>query len=309
MSREAKIGLLVALAFLLVIGLLLSDHVTNTHREPPAPLVASAEGVRQGMVTPGGRMTDVVIPQPQPKEASRPYVYDPAATPPRNAETASGEIPQLDVSVGHPAQPVGGTPASETGEAVSPEWAGGEAQQPVTDPFADLRDVANAGGEPLEPIDAPQSTPSQQPPSQPATPAGVGVVQVAEYVAQPGDTLSRMARRIFGSDTIENRQKLISLNPQLAENPDLIHVGQSYKIPAGSASATAMTSVEPTEASAPAANTTGERYTVRAGDTLSEISQRQLGTSRRWKEIIALNRDQIDDASDLQVGMVLKLPA
>lgn len=301
MSREAKIGLLVALAFLLVIGLLLSDHVTNTHREPPAPLVASAEGVRQGMVTPGGRMTDVVVPQPQPAQASRPYVYDPAD----NAEVAAGEIPQLDVSVGHPTPPIGVT-GGGADEPRSIEWASSEGQAPVTDPFADLRDVAQAGGESLEPVDAPR-LPEPAKPQQSEQPAAV--VQVAEYVAKPGDTLGKIARQIFGSDSTENRQKLISLNPKLAKNPDLIHVGQSYKIPASTASASALASSKPAAPSEAKAPATGGTYTVRAGDTLSEISQRQLGTSRRWKEIIDLNHDQLDDASDLQVGMVLKLPA
>lgn len=46
-------------------------------------------------------------------------------------------------------------------------------------------------------------------------------------------------------------------------------------------------------------------YTVKAGDTLSEISLEQLGTSKRWKEIAALNGV---DASGLVVGMELRLP-
>lgn len=46
--------------------------------------------------------------------------------------------------------------------------------------------------------------------------------------------------------------------------------------------------------------------TVRPGDTLSEISLRELGTSKRWREIASLNG--ITDASRLFVGQVLRLP-
>ena len=48
-------------------------------------------------------------------------------------------------------------------------------------------------------------------------------------------------------------------------------------------------------------------YVVRVGDTLSEISLRKLGTSRRWREIQRLNG--LDSDTGLRVGMKLKLPA
>ena len=47
-------------------------------------------------------------------------------------------------------------------------------------------------------------------------------------------------------------------------------------------------------------------YVVRPGDTLSEISLRKLGTSRRWKEIMRLNG--LASETSLRVGMKLKLP-
>jgi len=50
--------------------------------------------------------------------------------------------------------------------------------------------------------------------------------------------------------------------------------------------------------------------TVKAkpGDTLSQISERALGTSRRWREILELNSDQLESEHDLRAGMVLRLP-
>ena len=46
-------------------------------------------------------------------------------------------------------------------------------------------------------------------------------------------------------------------------------------------------------------------YVVKAGDTLSEISLKQLGTATRWKEIEELNGV---NANQLKVGMKLRLP-
>jgi len=51
-------------------------------------------------------------------------------------------------------------------------------------------------------------------------------------------------------------------------------------------------------------NPLGE-YVVKAGDTLSEISLKQLGTSTRWRELEDLNGVK---ATQLKVGMKLRLP-
>lgn len=48
-------------------------------------------------------------------------------------------------------------------------------------------------------------------------------------------------------------------------------------------------------------------YTVRKGDTLGVIAQRELGTVRRTREILTLNR--LADADHLRTGMTLLLPA
>ncbi|QDT42327.1 LysM domain/BON superfamily protein [Gimesia alba] len=49
-------------------------------------------------------------------------------------------------------------------------------------------------------------------------------------------------------------------------------------------------------------------HTVKAGETLSEISIRYLGTSRRYKEIFNLNRDRLRSPNDIREGMQLRIP-
>src|SRR3954462_2635339 len=52
MTRETKIGLLVGLAFIIVIGILLSDHMTSTPQPPQAALAESASNVRESVTSP-----------------------------------------------------------------------------------------------------------------------------------------------------------------------------------------------------------------------------------------------------------------
>lgn len=53
----------------------------------------------------------------------------------------------------------------------------------------------------------------------------------------------------------------------------------------------------------------GKEYVVQSGDHLYKIAQKQLGNGDRFPEIIALNKDQLPNPGQLQVGMKLKLPA
>ena len=52
----------------------------------------------------------------------------------------------------------------------------------------------------------------------------------------------------------------------------------------------------------------GASYTVRSGDTLSRIAQRQLGDAGRWPEIFVLNRGILTDPDKIVPGQVLVLP-
>lgn len=62
---------------------------------------------------------------------------------------------------------------------------------------------------------------------------------------------------------------------------------------------------KPSKADKPATRT----YTVKPGDTLAKIAARQLGASKRWKEIHELNKAKLEDSDTIRVGMVLVLPA
>lgn len=115
---------------------------------------------------------------------------------------------------------------------------------------------------------------------------------VATYVIQPGDTLLTIA-----ANTGTSIERLVSLNG--ITNPDLIIAGQNLAlVGAGAASGSAT-------ASAPASAAAAQMYTVKAGDTLWDISVR---TGTTLDNLIALN-SLAANADSLTVGQVLKVPA
>lgn len=49
-------------------------------------------------------------------------------------------------------------------------------------------------------------------------------------------------------------------------------------------------------------------YTVQFGDTLSEISQKFLGSQNRFREIYEINKDRMDSPDRLRVGKAIRIP-
>lgn len=97
------------------------------------------------------------------------------------------------------------------------------------------------------------------------------------YVVQPGDTLSEIAER-YGT----TYQALAALNG--ISNPDLIYAGQTIRIPEDSGGS-------------------GRYYTIRPGDTLSEIAER-FGTT--VNALAALNG--IRDPNLIYAGTTIRIP-
>ena len=58
-------------------------------------------------------------------------------------------------------------------------------------------------------------------------------------------------------------------------------------------------------AKAPAA---GKTYTVKAGDTLSQIAKDHLGSAGAYMKIFELNKDQLTDPDKIKPGHVLRRP-
>ena len=79
MTRETKIGLLVGLTFIIVVGVLISDYMTSTREPQPAPLQMAGNDLRNGLG------------QPRSEEAA-PVAIHPANVSPRQAVPTREEL-------------------------------------------------------------------------------------------------------------------------------------------------------------------------------------------------------------------------
>lgn len=49
------------------------------------------------------------------------------------------------------------------------------------------------------------------------------------YVVQPGDSLSKIAQQVYGN--MNDWRKIYEANRDIIQNPDLIHPGQTLRLP------------------------------------------------------------------------------
>jgi len=92
-------------------------------------------------------------------------------------------------------------------------------------------DVPN--GLSAEPTAAPSKVPTTQPDADEAARLSVG--RSLRYTALSGDTVSKLALKLLGSDTPANRDLIIQSNPSLKVDPDQLTAGHTYWIPAPTA--------------------------------------------------------------------------
>jgi LysM repeat protein len=112
------------------------------------------------------------------------------------------------------------------------------------------------------------------------------------HVVQAGDDLWSLAERYYGDG--RDWRKIATANPAvLTGGPDRLQIGWKLKIP---------------DVDEDVASWSDRVITVRRGDTLSSIAERELGSASRWTDIFPANRAQLSDPDELAVGMQLLLP-
>ena len=112
------------------------------------------------------------------------------------------------------------------------------------------------------------------------------------HVVRPGDDLWSLAETYYGRG--RDWRKIAMANPTvLTGGPDRLTTGMTLIIP---------------DPAHPAISPDEPTVTVRRGDTLSALAERELGAADRWPELFHANRAQLDDPDDLVVGTRLRLP-
>lgn len=325
MTRETKIGLLVGLAFIIVIGILLSDHLTSTSEPAMAPLAQAGDSVREGVAMPG--VADVAPAAPVISPPQQIMPAQPVMT--RQELTTPAPAPVQIVKIGPPAAPnFSQPPVTITGQAapqgvvtypqsIDPgvEVVGADPPPIITHtPLPGetaLSQVAQQHGEQLVTADGSQTSGSQ-----PGVARAQPQVAAGEYVAQPGDSLSKMASKLMGGNNKANRDAIIAANPTLKSDPNKIIAGRKYMIPLPGATtpvAVAPPPVVKAPVQAPPPQTASSQpeywYTVKEGDNLWKIAENQLGDGSAYTAIKELNKDTLKGGDTVRVDMKLRLPA
>ncbi len=132
------------------------------------------------------------------------------------------------------------------------------------------------------------------------------------YVVAKGDDLSRVALKAYGPSEGKrwvNVKKIYEANRGTLASIDQVFPGQRLQIPA---LANNIGTVSQMAANQPARTETVVKtrlYTVKKNDSLWRIAQEQLGDGKRFTEIAKLNDKLLSDEDSIKVGMKLKLPA
>ena len=235
MTRENKVALVIGFGLILVVGILISDHISQARMQKPANLLA-ADG------------TAVDSPR-----------HDP---------------PLLDIGPRMPAA------------------------QPA--PFSER--TMDAPGPFPEPHD---EAAMLRPPSLPDAAAPVGdqsaSTEVLFHDVRPGESLSAICGQHYGDPSLA--AALARYNGIV--DPDVLRAGHHLRVPAAAAIAPGVAAHRP--------GPEGERaqprtYTIKPGDSLSEIAERLLNSSHKWEELYELNRNVISNPDNIQAGVVIKLP-
>jgi nucleoid-associated protein YgaU len=111
------------------------------------------------------------------------------------------------------------------------------------------------------------------------------------YIVRPGDTLSKIATKLYGTASAAN--KLAKINS--LEDPNLIFPGDVLKTDPSGFQTTATSKDETRE------------ITVEAGDTLSKIAEKVFGDPGTWKYIWKLNEATLPDPNRIEPGVKLSV--
>ncbi|MBN1582674.1 MAG: N-acetylmuramoyl-L-alanine amidase [Anaerolineae bacterium] len=121
-----------------------------------------------------------------------------------------------------------------------------------------------------------------------------------QYTVRRGDTLAQIAVRFYG----DAKRYVDIARANNITNPAAIRVGQVLYIPDVSGQPVSSTPVTVPTTTIPA---TGQRYTIKRGDTLAQIAVRFYGDAKRYVDIARVNN--ITDPRTIRVGQVLLIPA
>ncbi|MEM6393773.1 MAG: LysM peptidoglycan-binding domain-containing protein [Planctomycetota bacterium] len=305
MARETKVGLLIGLAVILLVGIIVSDHLSVTQNDPtlgnPNPLVQLGNQA----------------PTHQPELLLGPS--------PSNPINAADPVPTADeIDLAHARRQlntrVAPSPAIPSPTRATLTRVTQSSPAPSNIPSITLGDPTPGSATTRDPFTPPPVTPTAD-----RDQAALPVVPTLAthtlpnanrlYTVQPRETLRTIATNIYGHPDYwrviaENNPHTVGPNGEVTQGTQLL-IASKRQTPLSPNHADARSRVIPTpDNPTPVTTLRPKTITVERGDTLSELAMKHLGTVRRMDDLLAMNDALLDgDPNNLRVGMTLRVPA
>lgn len=304
MTRESKLALIIAVTLVLLVGVLLSDHLSGATEaefdQPAAP--AKAASPLAGLPGAGDPLPTIVAQANRPEPGGPVPGIDPdllpveplmisqgAEPPPPGNDIIRNALDGATVAISETIERFGTNPPpkliAEGFVLVDPR-----STSVVTNSKSDAT--------PVKPM--PESE-RLLVPVVTRTVAPASEVSWKTHKVVSGDNLYRLAAKYLGDG--ERWRELQKLNADQLGSDETVQIGMVLRIAPQNA-APAKQNARPAPAGREGATRT---YVVLKGDILSTVSQKLLGTTRRMNEIVELNG--LKDPDDIRVGQTLKIPA
>lgn len=289
-TRESKLALVIGITLVLLVGVLISDHLsgaTGAQFDAPAQPVAAAKQPVAPLADDLARL------QPRPT----PITADPVTPPIWESRDAIADAPIMDDAPVEISQGPGilenafdrlrGMDMPELRIEIP------EGFERVDDRAKTVPPGSRSTDQPRKPVPDEGSRVASSPPAAEPTPS------YRTHTVVAGDSLFALARTYLGDG---NRwTELQKLNADVLGGEETLKVGMVLKIER-------RTTAEPAPRTQPrpASDKPLRQYVVLKGDNLGTIAQKLLGTSKRMREIVELNG--LKDPDDIRVGQSLKIP-
>lgn len=311
MTREHKLALIIGFTLILIVGVLISDHLSGQRELKLASVAVDDERATLGL-------GDAINPLLKWAEENARDVVPAVQTAPVQSEPRQVE----PVLVGADTELTPQVP--EANESAPIVIRQGRSEVDTSDNLGDaIRRVGGSveqqpdGSHVLTLKPGPEaSTPGTD---LPANGAKVDPKDVKIYRIQEKDSLYSIAKATYGDASLW--RALAEFNEGRVGKDGAVRVNATIKLPpkhvltggapgpelksSNPSPATETAARKPTEAKPVAKGTT---HKVVKGDSLAKLAEKHLGSKDRAREILAANRDKISDPNQIQIGMVLKIP-
>ena len=347
MARETKVGLLLGLALILLVGIILSD-LTQPAEQPDEAVTRFADGAQEGIFgrdpfagqpaydTRYERAAPAAAPPPlaaaAPAQGFAPRSAPAEAAPPPSLPSPPSAFRVAELPASEPAPvPLDPRPAStdfvhyvQPGQSladIAESFYGNAAYARVLARFN--LDALDRDGEarPGARLDVPSlGAISEMKVDEPrhadhAVRVDVGTPELPELPARlrPGAQAAAKTVAVKPGDTLsglaaEHLGSAGRWKELLAANGDKLSAPDQLRAGMTLKLPDAVDAPRSAEGTGADGNDAHRTYTVKAGDNLTRIARTELGDAGRWREVLEANRGLLGDADAIVVGMTLRLP-